>query len=186
MLFLRFAIATDHYVIEAGHVAEVLPWLALKRLPAAPAWVAGAFSYRGESVPVIDLTCLATGCGAPERRSTRLVLVHYPAPGPQARRLGVLVERATDTLRADAAAFKPSGIELPEGRYLGPVLDTEDGLVQWVHIDRLLSDEARALLFDAAKRALSDEAGEANGPSGPSGLGGSGGSDDIDEARASS
>ncbi|MFK0377077.1 chemotaxis protein CheW [Pandoraea sp. NPDC090278] len=158
MLFLRFAIATDHYVIEAGHVAEVLPWLALKRLPAAPAWVAGAFSYRGESVPVIDLTRLATGRDAPARRSTRLVLVHYPAPGPNARRLGVLVERATDTLRADPSAFQTSGVDLPEGRYLGPVLDMDDGLVQWVRVDQLLTAEARAMLFDAAKDALADGA----------------------------
>jgi hypothetical protein len=43
----------------------------------------------------------------------------------------VLVERATDTLRADAQAFRASGVDLPEGRYLGPVLDTDDGLVQW-------------------------------------------------------
>ncbi|VVD62377.1 chemotaxis protein CheW [Pandoraea terrigena] len=159
MLFLRFAIATDHYVIEASQVAEVLPWLALKRLPAAPAWVAGAFSYRGEPVPVIDLTRLATGVSAPERRSTRLVLVHYPAPGPNARRLGVLVERATDTLRADASAFRSSGVDLPEGRYLGPVLDTDDGLVQWVRIDQLLTDEARSLLFDAARDALTETPG---------------------------
>lgn len=156
MLFLRFAIATDHYVIDATHVAEVLPWLALKRLPAAPAWVAGAFSYRGEAVPVIDLTRLATGTGAPERRSTRLVLVHYPAPGPGARLLGVLVERATDTLRADVSAFQASGVDLPEGRYLGPVLDTDDGLVQWVRVDQLLTDEARALLFEAARDALAE------------------------------
>ncbi|VVD92588.1 chemotaxis protein CheW [Pandoraea soli] len=156
MLFLRFAIGTDHYVIEASQVAEVLPWLALKHLPAAPAWVAGAFSYRGEPVPVVDLTRLATGVSAPERRSTRLVLVHYPAPGPNARRLGVRVERATDTLRADASAFQASGIDLPEGRYLGPVLDTDDGLVQWVRIDQLLTDEARALLFDAARDALAE------------------------------
>lgn len=156
MLFLRFAIGTDHYVIEASQVAEVLPWLALKHLPAAPAWVAGAFSYRGEPVPVIDLTRLATGVSAPERRSTRLVLVHYPAPGPNARRLGVRVERATDTLRADTSAFQASGIDLPEGRYLGPVLDTDDGLVQWVRIDQLLTDEARALLFDAARDALAE------------------------------
>ncbi|VVD68715.1 chemotaxis protein CheW [Pandoraea horticolens] len=156
MLFLRFAIATDHYVIEANHVAEVLPWLALKRMPAAPAWVAGAFSYRGESVPVIDLTRLATGAGAPERRSTRLVLVHYPEPGPNARRLGILAERATDMLRADASAFQASGVDLPEGRYLGPVLDTDEGLVQWVRVDQLLTDEVRALLFDASRDALAE------------------------------
>lgn len=156
MLFLRFDIGTDRYAIEATHVAEVLPWLAFKRLPAAPQWVAGAFSYRGEPVPVLDLTHLATGEPAPARRSTRLVLVHYPAPGPLARRLGVLVERATDMLRADAEAFRPCGIDTPEARYLGPVLDTDDGMVQWVRIDQLLSPEARTMLFDAAAQAVTD------------------------------
>ena len=86
------------------------------------------------------------------------MLVHYPAPGPAARRLGVLIERATDTLRADAAAFQPSGVDLPEGRYLGPVLDTDDGLVQWVRVDQLLTDAARALLFDAARDAMAEAA----------------------------
>lgn len=157
MLFLRFDIGDDRYVIEAAHVAEVLPWLALKRLPAAPPWVAGAFSYRGEPVPVLDLTRLATGQPAPARRSTRLVLVHYPAPGPNARRLGVLVERATDTLRAEAADFRASGVDLPEARYLGPVLDAPGGLVQWVRVDQLLTDEARTLLYDAAAQVVADD-----------------------------
>ncbi|GAB3629606.1 chemotaxis protein CheW [Pandoraea terrae] len=158
MLFLRFEIGADRYALPVTHVTEVLPQVKLKRLPAAPDWVAGAFSYRGVPVPVIDLAHLATGTPARPRLSTRLVLVPYPAPGPNARCLGVIVERATDTLRADPSAFRDCGIDTPNAAWLGPVFDDPRGLVQWIRVDQLLNDEARAVLFDAAAQSLGDNA----------------------------
>ncbi len=57
-LFLQFQIGTDSYAIEAAQVARILPLVDIKRIPGAPAGVAGAFNYRGMPVPVADLSGL--------------------------------------------------------------------------------------------------------------------------------
>src|SRR5690606_37822247 len=101
----------------------------LKHIPAAPAWVAGAFSYRGTPVPVIDLSMLALGRAAIRRLSTRTVLVHYPQAGVQSSVLGLIVEKATETLRCDPDAFTAYGVDNDGACYLGPVLADPRGLI---------------------------------------------------------
>ena len=109
MLFLLFRIGPDHYALDASQVAEVLPLTAVKRIPQAPAWVSGLLSHRGIVVPVIDVSALATGTPAAARTSTRTVLVDYRAtPDVPARRLGLRLEQATETLRCDPAEFVDS------------------------------------------------------------------------------
>jgi chemotaxis signal transduction protein len=43
MLFLLFQMGKDHYALDAGQVAEVLPLVSIKQIPQAPMGVAGAF-----------------------------------------------------------------------------------------------------------------------------------------------
>ncbi|NEL79593.1 MAG: chemotaxis protein CheW, partial [Xanthomonas perforans] len=100
--------------------------------------------------PVIDLTAQALGQPAVVRTSTRLVVVHYQPQGDQpARWLGLILEQASDTLRSPAEAFVDSGVSLPDARYLGPVLKSEQGLVQWVRVADLLDEPVRDLLYAA-------------------------------------
>ena len=61
MLFLQFELGQDRYVLDCSGVVEVLPLLAIKHIPQAPSGVAGVFNYRGEPVPVVDLSALALG-----------------------------------------------------------------------------------------------------------------------------
>ena len=131
-------------------MAEVLPRLPLKPIAHAPSWVAGIFAHRGALVPVIDLSALTFGTAAQARTSTRLVLVNYqPQPWVESRRLGLILEQATDTLRCDPAEFQPYGLENPQARYLGPVREDALGLMQWIGVNDVLTDDVRALLFSA-------------------------------------
>src|SRR6266403_5966949 len=77
MLFLLFQLGNDRYALEAKRVVEVVPLLALKRIPQAPRGVAGIFNYRGRPVPAVDLSELALGQPANERLSTRIIIIHY-------------------------------------------------------------------------------------------------------------
>jgi chemotaxis-related protein WspB len=149
MLFLLFQLDKDRYALPAMEVAEVLPLVELKRIPNAPAWVAGAFSHHGAPVPVIDLSMLALGRAAQRRLSTRTVLVHYPHSGAQSRLLGLIAEKATETLQCDPATFAACGIDTDNARYLGPVLADPRGLIQRIKITDLLPEPVQALLFPA-------------------------------------
>lgn len=149
-LFLVFHIGSERFALKATEVAEVLPRLPLKPIAHAPLWVAGIFAHRGALVPVIDLSALTFGTSAQARTSTRLVLVNYqPQPWSESRRLGLILEQATDTLRCDPAEFQPYGLDNQQAPYLGPVREDAQGLMQWISVADLLTAEVRALLFSA-------------------------------------
>lgn len=163
MLFLLFDLDGDRYALDAAGIAEVLALAPTKSIPGAPAWVAGMFERHGEPVPVIDVSQLALGRPARQLRSTRLVLVRYSPDdaaqagprtgGEPARLLGLIVERATQTRRIERAQFLDSGIATPHARWLGPVANDGVGLVQWVEVQQMLSDDVKALLFPQAASA---------------------------------
>lgn len=154
-LYLQFRLGADRYALDVHDVIEVLPLPALKRLPEAPAWVAGLYAHRGELLPVLDLSQLAFGHSAPRRTSTRLVLVRYRLePQAMEQHLGLILEQATHTLRRDPAAFRDYELDNGSARYLGPVLEDEQGLLQRVRVDQLLTDEARERLLRDAGRAV--------------------------------
>lgn len=153
MLFLLFELGTDRYALDARRIVEVLPLVNLKQLPQAPPGVAGLFTYRGEPVPVLDLCELATGQPAQRRLSTRLVVVHYPSDSPAPQELGLIVERATESLRREPGDFTDPGLAPPDAPYLGPVTRDERGLIQRVEVEQLLTPTLRELLFASAKPA---------------------------------
>src|SRR5690606_41754242 len=101
MLFLLFQLDNDRYALPATQVADVLPLVTLKRIPNAPAWVAGAFTYRQAPVRVIDLSMLALRRPAPPRLATRIVVVQHPQSGVGSDLLGRVVEKATQAIRCD-------------------------------------------------------------------------------------
>lgn len=64
MLLLVFQVAGESYAVEANRVIEVVPRVDLRRLPHAPAALAGLLRYRGQVVPVIDLGVFLAGIPA--------------------------------------------------------------------------------------------------------------------------
>jgi chemotaxis-related protein WspB len=150
MLCLLFHIGNDRYALDSSEIAVVLAPAVCKQIPEAPPWVHGILRYRGNNVPVLDITMLALGRPAAARLSTRLVLVRYVPPGrlEQAPHLlGLLVEKATETLKCASSDFHASGVSNEEARYLGPLMLHQGKLIQWVQIADLLDEAAQALLF---------------------------------------
>ena len=147
MLFLLFKLDDDRYAIEAAKVASVLPLVTAKKIPHAPAAIAGAFTHHGEAIPLLDLSRLTLGRSARRQLSTRIIVMHYPLPDGSTRKLGLIAEQVVETVRLPADAFSDSGVSNKEASYLGPVASTSDGLVQWVQIEHLLPDSVRDLLF---------------------------------------
>ncbi len=147
-LFLVFRVGGERFALDTREIAEVLPRVPLKPIAQTPAWVAGVLAHRGALVPVIDVSALSFGTPAPQRTSTRLVLVHYRFdPQRPDLLLGLILEQASDTLRCDPAEFRPYGVDNREAPYLGPVREDAQGLLQWIGVQDLLDDQVRALLF---------------------------------------
>lgn len=147
MLFLQFQLGKDRYALDCSQVVEVLPLLEIKRIPQAPAGVAGAFNYRGKPVPVIDLSELALGRPAQRHMSTRIIIVRYPGGNGVPHLLGLIAEKATETARRDPADFTDPGVINDGAPYLGPVATDPYGLVQRIEVTRLLPAAVRDLLF---------------------------------------
>jgi len=64
------------YAFEAALVTEVVRLGPLTRLPAAPAFLPGVFTHRGEVLPVLDIGQLVGQGAIPIRPSTRAAIVH--------------------------------------------------------------------------------------------------------------
>jgi chemotaxis-related protein WspB len=137
MLFLLFQIGPDRYALEASRAVEVVPLLALKKIPQAPRGVAGLFNYRGQPVPAIDLCELTLGRPARERLSTRIIIVLQPDAAGQPRPLGLIAEHATEMMRRDERDLVDAGVKPGGAPYLGPVVMDDQGIIQLLHPDRL-------------------------------------------------
>jgi len=147
MLFLLFQIGNDRYALEARHAVEVIPLLALKKIPHAPRGVVGIFNYRGQPVPAVDLCELTFGRTARERLSTRIIVINYTDPAGNSRRLGLIAEHATEMMRRHENDFVDSGVKVGAAPYLGPIIMDDKGVIQLLRAQHLLSENVRDLLF---------------------------------------
>lgn len=147
MLFVLFRLGADRFALEAAQVAEVLPLLEIRPLRHIPAGVAGVINYRAAAVPVIDLSAMISDQAAARRLSTRIILVHYPDAHGTPRLLGLIAEKATETIRLEPGDFHESGISDSGAPYLGPIASDPQGLIQWVTVDKLLTPAVRDVLF---------------------------------------
>ncbi len=153
MLFLLFEVGAARYVLEAQLVVEVLPLVAVTPISEAPPAVAGVVNYHGAPVPVVDVSRLTCGRAAEPRLSTRIILVRYPDDRGHDRVLGLVAERATQTIRRDERDFVPSGVTLPGAPYIGPVCTDAGRLLQRIEPRRILPPAIRDLLFQTAELA---------------------------------
>jgi purine-binding chemotaxis protein CheW len=74
--FFCLRILGGRYAFEAPLVTEVVRLGPLTRLPAAPAFLPGVFTHRGEVLPVLDVGQLVGQGAVPIRAATRAAIVH--------------------------------------------------------------------------------------------------------------
>ncbi|MCT7981426.1 chemotaxis protein CheW [Laspinema sp. C5] len=147
MLMLLFYVGPDRYALGCSQVVEVIPLVELRKLYHAPEYMAGLFNYRGSIVPVLDLCHLIQGSGSGNCLSTRIILVNYQQKNQTSRLIGLMAERVTDTLNVPESQFNDEGIHLENAAYLGKIIMDEEGTIQQLRLDSLLSQQAEAFLL---------------------------------------
>ena len=140
-----FQLGDDRYALEASRVVEVVPLLALKRLPQAPR-VWRAFSTTA-AARCRRWICLSLRLGQPGKRalSTRIIIVNYTMSAAQSS-AGPGGGAGDRNAPPDARDFVDPGVRIGAAPYLGPVL-MDARPIQWINEQRLLPEPVRELLF---------------------------------------
>lgn len=141
MLLVICSCNQSRYAFDARQVVEVLPRAQLQALSGSSPWFGGLLIYRGEAVPVVDLTSLLAGIACPDRYSSRLVVVETDWGGTL-RRLGFLAERV-GLLEWREAPDGHAGQTTSVGSLL---LDGEE-VLQLIDVGRLVSEDRQQILF---------------------------------------
>lgn len=142
MLLLMFRAAGQRYAVDAARVAEVVPRVRLRPLPHAPSHLSGVFEYRGQVVSVVDVGVLLGSSPAPDRLSTRIILIDS-RPDPRAADsppalLGLVAEDVDDLAPIDPEALAPPPVPIAGAPYLGGIVEVDAGMVQLLRADRIL------------------------------------------------
>jgi chemotaxis-related protein WspB len=134
-LFVSIELGAESYAVDAAAIVEILPLVAVRRIPHAPDGMAGTITYRGTPVPMLDLAELILGHPAPSRLGTRILVVR----AGDGSLFGLIAPNATETLRFQDSDFAPSGIPNDAAPFLGPVATGPRGLVQRIELAPLLA-----------------------------------------------
>ena len=145
MLALTFQIGPHRLALDARRVKEVVPRVRLRPLAGGPPWLAGAFVYRGQVIPVLDLHRLLGAGECPPHLSSRIILVPHAAGGPE-RLLGLLAAQVADLRQVQAVAPAADGLTEPGRADLGPVLVDGGEIIHLLEPDHLLPEAARQQL----------------------------------------
>jgi len=160
MLLLTFTAGPNRYAIDVARVVELVPKVALRSIPHAPAFLAGLLGYRGKVVPVIDLGLLLGAAPCRDRLSTRIILVNdargdhnrgkqdrdesvqdggqsLPGWGEVPTLLGLVAEEVSDLTQARSEQLLPAPARSPLAPYLDAIIQTDQGILQLIAVDKV-------------------------------------------------
>ncbi len=102
---------------------------------------------------MIDFSALLGGPPARPLLSTRLLIVDYPRAEGGSQPLGLLVEKAVETVKQDETRCEPQKVMIPEAPYLDGTAEHDGQLIQRLAVEELLPPSVRQLLFPKVEAA---------------------------------
>jgi purine-binding chemotaxis protein CheW len=137
--FFCLRLLGGRFAFEAPLVTEVVRVGPLTRLPAAPSFLPGVFTHRGEVLPVLDVGQLVGQSAIPIRASTRAALVHC---GPW--KVAVVSEAVEGLVAIPRRSLEPPPAESSGvAEFLSAIGRDKQGAVAILDLPRLV-DTARA------------------------------------------
>lgn len=147
MQLLTFHANEERYAIKTSKIREVLPVAKLKDLPFTHSCIAGLLNYRGTAVPVVDMNILVSGKPARLLMSTRMIIFKFQVTENDERPLALLAEQATEIMQYDKSQVQDYGLNMDEAQFLGEIIYTNQGMIQLVDPEKLISDSLKGTLF---------------------------------------
>jgi len=160
MLLLTFTAGANRYAIDVVRMVELVPNVELRSIPHAPPFLAGLLDYRGKVVPVIDLGLLMGTTRCRDCLGTRIILVNDArgdhnhekddrddssenqarSPSrlmPASSLLGLIGEQVNELTYVQPEQVVPSPIRLPQAPFLDAIVQTDQGIVQLIAVERV-------------------------------------------------
>lgn len=140
MKYLQFNIAGDHFVVPVASVEEVTPLVKLHEMGKADDAIAGLMDYRGNRVPVVDMSMLIRGELCRRAMNTRIIVVHCHDTLFNGL-AGLLAENVMDLVEIDDDQFEDTGVTRKDRPFLGGVATVNGNLTQLLLIEGLKDTE---------------------------------------------
>ena len=150
MLFVQIYLDDYRYIISTSNIVEIIPGVRLTPFPGVPSYVAGLCSFRGMSVPVIDLCELFLNRPSEKKFSTRIIFVDSGYENGSKKLVGLLAEKVTETIKVDEASFIHPGVHNSDKPFIGDVLTDGKGLVSMIQTKEIFNKIDSELLFGVA------------------------------------
>lgn len=147
MLYVQLFLDDYRYILSTADVIEITPWVKLTKVPKVPGYISGLCSYRGMSIPVIDLCELFLNRSCKKMLSTRIIFMKLQSDDNDDKIIGVLVEKATEIVSLDEDSFMNPGLYGTDMPHVGPVVADEKGLVTQILPKEIISKVDNNLLF---------------------------------------
>ncbi len=147
MVALLFEVDGQRYGLDVTQVLKVLPYGA----PAAASSGSGV-CRRCLPIPGHDgsrhrFESAHSREARPSYLSTRIILVRHPGPSGQDRVLGLLAERATDSLELARPSRNHPALRCRKRLTWGASAPSSGGIIQYVKVENLLREDLRERLF---------------------------------------
>lgn len=133
--------------IDACSIVEVLPPVSCRPAPGVPEWIRGLFVHRGNLIPLVDTSLLLHTPPPPDKMSNRVIVVRLSNTNATTGTVGLWVDQVLGVDRIDfAAAGAHPGLATASTRFLGSVVQTDLGQVQWLNPAELFTEEQLGVL----------------------------------------
>jgi chemotaxis signal transduction protein len=129
---LIFAAGAARYALRLRQIEQVLSPQPMRALARAPHGIAGLVAWRGQLLPLVDLSLLYARVACRHRIGTRVIVVkappcadarpQEPGSGPATLNFALLAERVFDVI---ALSYREPAFELSGASYLGGFVDAE-------------------------------------------------------------
>ncbi len=144
MMMLLFKVDDARYSLSVADVVELVPYVSLQNLPKAPDYIAGLMNYRGNIVPVVDLSILICERPVKHLMSSRIILIR-PVKDEK-RYIGLLAENVTETVKIDETTFTGTGVSADTSAFVDKIAMDGAGMIQVVNVSKLLPDDVKIML----------------------------------------
>jgi len=132
-----FQLAREEFAVEVSQVQEIIPMVAITRLPRAPQFIKGIINLRGKILPVIDLG-ERVGVQTYPGDTQRIVITNL-----EGQAVGMIVDSVTEVLRIQGNTVEPPPPMIADvsGAYLRGIARLAARLLILIDLTKVLSTE---------------------------------------------